>query len=236
MIKRNYNLIDRDDDFVCDFHIHSHYSYDSILPIKKIIKVSIRKNLDCIAITDHNSVKGAIEAKKIADTKIMIVTGSEIRTEYGDIIGLFLNETISTKILLEVIDEIKSQGGLIVAPHRYKSQIKNHLNYADIVEVANARISENLNNKAYDYSVQHSLPGIGSSDAHMGYEIGKIRTIYSQPVHDEEDLRKEMLRNNCEIQGICSPRWVHYISASIGAYKTGTMRNLFQSTLKKKFH
>jgi predicted metal-dependent phosphoesterase TrpH len=233
MINRRKNFIKHDSDFVCDFHIHSQYSFDSILPIKKIITISKRKRLDCIAITDHNSLKGATEAKKNADDNLMIIVGSEIRTEHGDIIGLFLNEEVSSKIYFEVIDEIKSQGGLVVAPHPYKSQIKNYLKYVDIIEVMNARISEKLNHQAIDYSEQHSIPGIGSSDAHIGYEIGKIRTVFSRPICSEEDLRQAMLQHNCEILGECSPRWVHYISASIGALKTGNIKNLLHSTVKK---
>ena len=47
-----------------DLHIHSKYSYDGILEPKDIVKIAIKKGLDGIAITDHNTVKGALEAKK----------------------------------------------------------------------------------------------------------------------------------------------------------------------------
>lgn len=235
MIKRHNNSIGGENNFVCDFHIHSNYSFDSILPVKKIINIAKRKKIDCIAITDHGTIHGAIEARKNPDKKLMIITGSEIRTEFGDIIGLFLNEDIRSRIFFEVIDEIKSQGGMIVAPHPYKSHIRDYLKYVDVIEVTNARISENLNKKAYEYSVKNNIPGIGSSDAHMGYEIGKIQTVYSHPVNNEEDLRREIIRNNCEIRGNCSPRWVHYFSASIGAFKTGNFGNLFRSAVKKIF-
>jgi predicted metal-dependent phosphoesterase TrpH len=227
------NGIPNQDMFKCDFHIHSTYSFDSILPIQKILKISKRRNLDCIAITDHNLIRGAIEAKKNAGNNLRVICGSEIRTEYGDIIGLFLNEKISSTKFLEVIDEIKDQGGLIVAPHPFKSQIKNHLDLVDVIEISNGRVSANLNKDAFDYALKNHIPGIGGSDAHIGYEIGTIQTWYPNAIDSDEDLKKEIMRNNPYITGLSSPRWVHYISAPIGAMKTGTMGNLIQSSLKK---
>lgn len=223
-------------EFTCDFHIHSHYSFDSILPIKKIIKISKRRNIDGIAITDHNAIKGAFEAKCQTNNDLMVIIGSEIRTEYGDIIGLFLNEEISSRIFVEVIDEIESQGGVIMAPHPYKSQIKNYLKFVDIIEVKNARISENLNRMASEYARKNNSPGVGSSDAHLGYEIGAIKTTFPHPINTEEELRREILRNNCQVNGNISPRWVHYFSASVGALKTGNIGRLIQSTVKRNLH
>ena len=227
------NMIANQDMFKCDFHIHSTYSFDSILPIQKIIKISKIKNLDCIAITDHNSIRGAIEAKKNAGNNLRVICGSEIRTEYGDVMGLFLTEKISSTRFFEVIDEIKDQGGLIVAPHPFKSLIKNHLDLVDVIEISNGRVSANINKDAFDYALKNNIPGIGGSDAHMGYEIGTIQTWYPNVIDSDEDLKKEIMRNNPHIAGNGSPRWVHYISAPIGAMKTGTMGNLIQSSFKK---
>lgn len=233
MIKRQTEFVQRKDKFFCDFHIHSSYSFDSIIPVKKIITISEKKKIDCIAITDHNSIQGAIEAKKKSDKKIMIIIGSEIRTEHGDIIGLFLNEDIRSKTFFEVIDEIKTQGGLVIAPHPYKSKIKDYLNYVDLIEVVNGRISDNLNDQAFEYAAQNNIPGIGGSDAHLGYEIGRIQTVFSYPINDEDDIRRVIIRNDCKILGNPSPKWVHYFSASIGAVKTKNFKKLLYSTVKK---
>ena len=102
-----------------DFHIHSKFSYDSLLSPKRIVRVAKKRGLDGIAITDHDTIKGALEASKFNDS-IYVIIGSEIRTEKGDVIGLFLNEEITSKYFDEVVDEIKSQGGLVVLPHPYK--------------------------------------------------------------------------------------------------------------------
>ncbi len=78
-----------------DLHIHSKYSHDSYLSPPQIIKIAEKRGLDGIAITDHNTLKGGIETSKINNKDdFIVIVGSEIKTEYGDVIGLFLNEEI----------------------------------------------------------------------------------------------------------------------------------------------
>jgi predicted metal-dependent phosphoesterase TrpH len=104
-----------------DLHVHSKYSYDSFLSPERIIKIARRKGLDGIAITDHNTTKGGIEALKInKDKDFQVIEGAEMKTEYGDIIGLFLSEEIRTSKFEEIMEEIKSQGGLSVLAHPYR--------------------------------------------------------------------------------------------------------------------
>ena len=43
-----------------------------------------------------------------------MIVGSEISTERGEIIGLFLKEEIKSKDVQDVISEIKEQNGIIV--------------------------------------------------------------------------------------------------------------------------
>ena len=96
---------------IFDLHIHSKYSFDSISEPKKIIKVAKNMGLNGVAITDHNTTKGGLEAKKInRDHDFLVIVGSEISTEIGDITGLFLSEEIKSRNSMEVIEEIKKQG------------------------------------------------------------------------------------------------------------------------------
>ena len=78
------------------------------------------KGLDGIAVTDHNTIRGGVETEKSNKSQLEIIIGSEIKTEYGDIIGLFLNEEIKSTTFWEVIDEINSQSGLVVLPHPFR--------------------------------------------------------------------------------------------------------------------
>jgi len=70
-----------------DLHIHSKYSKDSLLKPETILKVAKKRGLGGIAVTDHNTIKGGLFTQKINDDKnFVVIVGSDIKTEYGDII------------------------------------------------------------------------------------------------------------------------------------------------------
>jgi len=62
-----------------DLHIHSNYS-DGTKTIEEIVKMASELHLSQIAITDHNTLKGAIAAKKISS--IDLVIGTELSVGY----------------------------------------------------------------------------------------------------------------------------------------------------------
>jgi predicted metal-dependent phosphoesterase TrpH len=72
-----------------------------------IIRIARRKRLSGVAITDHNTIKGVLEAQNQSIKDFFIICGAEIETEQGDILGLFLTEEIQSRKALDVIDEIK---------------------------------------------------------------------------------------------------------------------------------
>ena len=102
-----------------DLHIHSYYSRDALSDLRAIFKKAKQQKLDIIAITDHDTIRGAKEAQKIApEFGLEVIIGEEITTKEGDLLALFIQEKIlSKKSALETIKEIHSQGGLVIVPH-----------------------------------------------------------------------------------------------------------------------
>ena len=219
-----------------DFHIHSKYSYDSLLSPERIIKVAEKRNLKGIAITDHNTIAGAIKALKCKST-LQIVVGAEIKTESGEIMGLFLNDEIGSYSFDEVIDEIRAQDGIVVLPHPYKkggNPSSDIVSKVDLIEVLNGRRSPELNAKARILAKNSGKPIIGGSDAHLSFEIGKIRTVFNEDINDPNELRELLLRNSASVVGIESPQYVHYPSVFIGTIKTRNFKGLWNS-IKNRF-
>ncbi len=70
-----------------DLHLHTHFSHDSGAPSKSIINRCIKTGLNCIAVTDHNNINGALEVRELAPFSVIV--GEEIKSSAGDIIGLF---------------------------------------------------------------------------------------------------------------------------------------------------
>ena len=174
-----------------DFHMHTNYSYDSLLKPERLVKRCMEVGLDCIAVTDHNTAAGAFAVREIAP--FMVIIGEEVGTSEGEVTGLFLQETIPRGLsAVETAKRIKEQGGLVSLPHpfdRFRSEvitrsgIEDVLPYADIVEVFNSRNNMDADNrKAYEFAEEHGLLTSGVSDAHTAIELG--RTYVTMPDFD----------------------------------------------------
>ncbi len=165
-----------------DLHIHTKWSRDSTADPRLVVKVSIKKGLSGIAITDHNEILGAYEAKKYAPEGFEVIIGEEIRTNQGDIIGLNISDRINPKVdVEEAIDRIKEQGGLVLLPHpislsrrKIGGKILRILDRVDLIEVVNGRsfFIDNLLSKRL--AEKANKPGVGGSDAHFYFEIGSV--------------------------------------------------------------
>ncbi|CAG1004173.1 hypothetical protein METP1_03133 [Methanosarcinales archaeon] len=187
-----------------DLHTHSKYSSDGILESKEIKKTAIKNGLNGIAITDHNTIKGGLEAKKYETKELKIVIGSEISTDRGDVIGLFLSEEIKSNDFYGVISEIKDQNGVVIIPHPFDESRHSALHptdkdrkYLDCIEGFNSRcIAQKYNNKAIEFGKKHKIPITAGSDAHFANEIGNAGIIT-----DSEDLLEAIIRNEIRIFG-----------------------------------
>ncbi len=221
-----------------DLHIHSIHSSDSILSPEKIIKIAVKKKLSGVAITDHNTLIGADKVKSLAGNNLIVISGSEISTNKGDVIGLFLNEDIRSRDFMEVIDEIKDQGGVSILPHPYKNKLADPvelIRYVDIVEGKNSRTPRKLNEKACRLSERFNKRIVAGSDAHTSFEIGSARTILTngQALSNSEDIRKCLLYGDLEIKGRESPYHIRMLSAGTGKYKKNGILGLLNASLQK---
>jgi predicted metal-dependent phosphoesterase TrpH len=175
---------------------------------KRIIKTMAKKGLDGIAVTDHNTIKGALEVVEQAPSGVFIIVGSEIKTTIGEIIGLFLKEEISSSDPLEVIDEIRAQGGLTILPHPFRSHVftgsplphnMEIVEQVDAIEVFNARTPSPANEQAFLLAQKTNKPMVAGSDAHFYPEIGRARTLFP-PFSDEKELKNAILNGNTKIE------------------------------------
>ncbi len=166
-----------------DSHIHSEYSPDSKSKLEDIIRQAKSRNIDIIAISDHNTIEGSKSACKITkkDDDILAIPSIEISSLEGHILGFGCEENIKRDLpASETIDLIHSQGGLAIIPHPYcfyrhgllcKEDYENLK--IDAIETKNARfIVGYCNNKAKQLSIKEKLPGLGASDAHYYKFVG----------------------------------------------------------------
>ncbi|MEG0076702.1 PHP domain-containing protein [Anaerorhabdus sp.] len=60
----------------CDLHCHSFYSFDSTQSVEDILQRANKAQIDVLAICDHNTYEGSLEAQK--QNEIEIISGIEI--------------------------------------------------------------------------------------------------------------------------------------------------------------
>ena len=101
-----------------DLHVHTEYSMDCSTPLTTIIERCQELGINCLAIADHGTVEGALEMQRIAP--FMVIVAEEILTPHGEIMGMFLKETIPGGLSVEqTIARIRAQGGIVCVPHAF---------------------------------------------------------------------------------------------------------------------
>lgn len=165
-----------------DSHIHSEYSPDSKSKLKDIFKVAKSRNIDIIAISDHNTVDGSKEARRLTKKDdLLVIPSIEISSIEGHVLGFGCEEKIDRDLpAAETIDLIHDQSALAIIPHPYcfyRHGLLCKADYKDLkidaIETKNARfIVGYCNNKAKNLSKNENLPSLGASDAHYFKFVG----------------------------------------------------------------
>ena len=168
---------------LADLHMHTDHSHDCAVPVAHLLDYAEGQGLGAIAITDHNVFVGAQEAVQLARGRdLVVIPGEEIKTERGEVIGLFLDEQIERGLpMADTIAAIREQGGVVYLPHPFDRlhtipdapTLHRHLPEIDVFEVYNARLLfEGFNDEALRYARKYNLTMGAGSDAHVLQGVG----------------------------------------------------------------
>jgi predicted metal-dependent phosphoesterase TrpH len=168
---------------LADLHMHTDHSHDCAVPVVDLLDYAEAQGLGAIAITDHNVFAGAQEAVQLARGRgLVIIPGEEIKTQKGEVIGLFLAEEIERGLpMADTIAAIREQGGVVYLPHPFDRlhtipdapTLHRHLPEIDVFEVYNARLLfEGFNDEALRYARKYNLTMGAGSDAHVLQGVG----------------------------------------------------------------
>jgi glycosyltransferase involved in cell wall biosynthesis len=168
-----------------DLHMHTDHSSDCATPVEVLLAQARARGLGAIAVTDHNEISGALDARAKANG-VKVIVGEEVKTaEQGEVIGLFIEEKIPRGLTLqETIAEIKRQGGIVYVPHPFDRMHSvpdyEHLlaviDDVDAIEVFNPRIAiAEFNEEAVRFAAKYRIPAGAGSDAHVTQGLGSVR-------------------------------------------------------------
>jgi len=169
-----------------DLHCHTRASFDCLSAPAAVVKAASERGLTHLAITDHDRIDGALEARELAPAGLTVIVGEEVKTADGDLICLFLDRAIPPGLSAdETIAAAREQGGLVGIPHPF-DRLRGSLlrddrlvvvsDRVDWVETHNARVVGQGNQRAAEYARERGLPGVAVSDAHSILEIGVAYT------------------------------------------------------------
>lgn len=200
-----------------DLHAHTTFSFDAITAPEELVRRCVRAGVSCVAVTDHNTIDGALHLREVAPFTVIIA--EEVRTSEGEIIGLFLERPIPAGLSPEeTVARIREQGGLVSVPHPFdrfrqgvgERVLRRILPQVDIVEAFNGRIRLSRDNeRARRFAEEHGIAMGAGSDAHSPWELGRV--YVEMPPFDTPQQFLAALRQG-RIVGRRAPRWVYAVS------------------------
>jgi predicted metal-dependent phosphoesterase TrpH len=182
-----------------ELHSHTHFSKDCLTRPGHFILECRRKDIDRVAVTDHNTIAGALRLKAMAPD--LIIVGEEIKTDNGEIIAYFLTEEVPPNLpVREAIQRVRDQGGIVGVSHPADRLRKEAMGLdrllpiidrVDALEVFNARcLIKEDNTIARAIAAEYGKAGFAGSDAHTLTEIGAA-TVSLEPF----DTPQQFLEN-----------------------------------------
>ncbi len=168
-----------------DLHMHTDHSPDCATPVDTLLHTAKSVGLGAIAITDHNEISGALEARERANG-IKVIVAEEVKTaDQGEVIGLFIEEKIPRGMTLqETIAEIRRQGGLVYVPHPFDrmhavpdyEHLLDVVEQIDAIEVFNPRVAFSaFNEEAARFAAKYRIVAGAGSDSHVAQGLGSVK-------------------------------------------------------------
>lgn len=165
-----------------DLHTHTWASPDSLTDPHALVERARDLGLNRVAVTDHNTIEGALAASALAPD--MIIVGQEIDTATGgELIAYFMQECIPSGLPVEeVLQRLRRQGAVISVSHpldAWRGSAMGEANtlaiidQVDALETFNARcLRAEFNRRAAEMAARHSKLVTAGSDAHTLAELG----------------------------------------------------------------
>lgn len=200
-----------------DLHVHTTYS-DGRATVEDVLNYyALRAGVRVLAVTDHDTIDGALYARDFAArhpdlfSGLEVVVGEEVTSSEGHVLGLFLREWVPPGMsAARTVAAIHAQGGLAVAPHPYTSWMRWNglVGVGDLVESVPFDAIETRNSNFTEVFANRKAARragararVGCSDGHFLDAVGRCYTDF--PGAGAEDLRRAIARAETVPGGSC---------------------------------
>lgn len=200
-----------------DFHCHTYRSKDSLNQPRALIARAKELGLSRLVITDHNTIRGALEAQELEPE--FVIVGEEVMTTRGEFLACFVSREVPRGLEpRQALDRLREQGAFVSISHPFDYQrmgwkpqdfldIASHI---DAVEIFNSRcMAQSTNQHAEQLAARHHLPGTAGSDAHSLRELGRA-CLELPPFSSAAELRQSI--RQARVLGQLSSPFIHFTS------------------------
>ncbi len=219
-----------------DLHVHTHYS-DGLDDPRSVVEAAKRAGLRILAVTDHDTVRGALEAIKYGGLEIVIVPGVEVSSRDGHIICLGVTEEPQLRGAKaeEVVEWCRERGGVSIYAHPFgyllrapilsTRRIVEVAKIVDAIEVVNGRTIPKFNERARELAISLSKPMTAGSDAHTASRVGSVKCLFLTPVDTVDDVLRAVRNGFVKPLGPM-PSFFQVVSSIIGKRFEVALRKL----------
>jgi predicted metal-dependent phosphoesterase TrpH len=195
--------------FKIDLHLHTGYSRDAFTTPEEAVRYARIRGLNGIAVTDHDTLKGASRMREMAPKDFVIVVGMEIAVGRTHIVALDLTEEPKGGTNIpDVVENIHDAGGIAVLAHPYSQfqserAVKRAARLVDAIEVANSKdILFRIHlEKAEMLARDHGRGFTAGSDSHIPETIGDAYLSLNDEPRDLDDLIASILKGEGRVFG-----------------------------------
>jgi hypothetical protein len=206
-----------------DVHLHTD-TVDGLQSVAELLDYAEHEtDLDVVAITDHDAIRGALEGRERAaqrNSRVQVIPGTEVTTRHGHLLALFVERQFPMlKTMDATLAAIHEAGGIAIVPHPM-SWLTTSLGertlrrihalgdagrrsgvYFDAIEMLNPSVAGRVacrRARELNRTLLH-LPVMAGSDAHSSSLIGTAYTTF--PGRTPDHLRAALAAHTTRAYG-----------------------------------
>ena len=208
-----------------DLHLHTKEDPQDCVKYsgQELIDQAYLKGFDVLAITNHDQVTDDNYLAEYAKERgIILIPGAEATIGKKHVLLLNMDYPLHRIRTFDDLELLKDGAGLIIAPHPFfpsftslNSKLEKYLDIFDAIEYSHCYLEKvNFNKKAEDLSKEFSLPLIGTSDAHLLWQIGTTYSLIEAEKNLESVIaairegKVEIVTEPLSLTKACSIAWI----------------------------
>lgn len=200
---------------VIELHAHSiQHSLDSGVQPDAIVEQAIVRGLDGVCLTEHNALWNEARLRELGERhEFTVLRGMELGTDAGHVLVFGLDHYSPELLFIDALRTIvKVEGAVMVLAHPMR-QLSSGVHkgfdewpeWFEALEAVNGDHSDSENGYYHRRAAELGLAAVAGSDVHSRAAVGRVATVFKEPVRDVETLVR-LIREGAVLPADMRPR------------------------------